>query len=58
MVLGSEDGQSFWLLATAGPHRGEVWMVSDVGAISVPGAEAWGFAEWVEHWHSGDAWPV
>ncbi|MFB7126487.1 SMI1/KNR4 family protein [Kitasatospora sp. NPDC056273] len=58
VVLGSEDGQSFWLLATAGPHRGEVWMVSDVGAIPVPGAEAWGFAEWVEHWHSGDAWPV
>ncbi|MFF0294543.1 SMI1/KNR4 family protein [Kitasatospora sp. NPDC004614] len=56
VVLGSDDGQSFWLLVTAGPHRGEVWMVSDVGAIPVPGAEAWGFAEWVAHWQSGNDW--
>ena len=54
-VLGSEDGQSFWLLVTAGPHRGEVWMVADVGAIPVPGPD-WGFAEWVRRWHEGEGW--
>ncbi|MGW2397266.1 SMI1/KNR4 family protein [Kitasatospora sp. NPDC001664] len=54
VVLGSEDGQSFWLLVTTGPHRGEVWMVADVGVTPVPttGA-AWGFAEWVEQWRAG-----
>ncbi|MGW4383250.1 hypothetical protein [Kitasatospora sp. NPDC004531] len=56
VVLGSDDGQSFWLLVTAGPCRGGIWMVSDVGAIPVPGAEAWGFAEWVAHWQSGNGW--
>jgi hypothetical protein len=56
VVLGSEDGQSFWLLVTAGPRRGQVWMVAGVGAIPVPGTEAWGFAEWVRRWHSGDGW--
>ncbi|GAA2995410.1 hypothetical protein GCM10020229_04930 [Kitasatospora albolonga] len=50
----AEDGQSFWLLVTTGPHRGEVWMVADVGVTPVPttGA-AWGFAEWVEQWRAG-----
>ncbi|MET9451750.1 SMI1/KNR4 family protein [Streptomyces cinerochromogenes] len=56
VVLGSEDGQSFWLLLTTGPRRGEVWMVADVGAVPVPGNRAWGFAEWVRRWHSGSEW--
>ncbi|GAA3482282.1 hypothetical protein [Streptomyces yanii] len=56
VVLGSEDGQSFWILLTAGSRRGEVWMVADVGAIPVPADEAWGFEEWVRHWHSGNDW--
>ncbi|MGG7569771.1 SMI1/KNR4 family protein [Streptomyces sirii] len=56
VVLGSEDGQSFWLLVTAGARRGEVWMVADVGAIPVPGTEAWGFADWVQRWYSGVDW--
>ncbi|MYV39756.1 SMI1/KNR4 family protein [Streptomyces sp. SID1328] len=56
VVLGSEDGQSFWLLVTTGPRRGEVWMVADVGAVPVPGDQAWGFEEWVRRWHTGDAW--
>ncbi|GAA2470875.1 hypothetical protein GCM10010406_03070 [Streptomyces thermolineatus] len=56
VVLGSEDGQSFWLLVTTGPRRGEVWMVADVGAVPVPGDEAWGFEQWVRRWHAGDGW--
>ncbi|MFJ9692852.1 SMI1/KNR4 family protein [Kitasatospora sp. NPDC101183] len=67
VVLGSEDGDSFWLLVTAGPCRGEVWMVADAVAMPTPGAGAdgdaargrTGFAEWVERWRSGglsDLW--
>lgn len=57
IVLGSEDGQSFWMLVTTGSRRGEVWMVSDGGAGPVAGEDAaWGFEEWVRRWHSGDAW--
>ncbi|MFE4424273.1 hypothetical protein [Streptomyces sp. NPDC056817] len=56
VVLGSEDGQSFWLLLTAGPHLGEVWMVADVGAIPARDDHAWGFEEWVRRWHTGDDW--
>ncbi|MEV6020301.1 SMI1/KNR4 family protein [Streptomyces sp. NPDC051997] len=56
IVLGSEDGQSFWLLLTAGPRRGEVWMIADVGAVPAPGDQAWGFEEWVQRWHTGNDW--
>ncbi|MET8724139.1 SMI1/KNR4 family protein [Streptomyces misionensis] len=56
VVLGSEDGQSFWLLLTSGPRRGEVWMIADVGAIPVPGDQAWDFEEWVRRWHTGNEW--
>ncbi|OEJ95303.1 hypothetical protein [Streptomyces thermolilacinus] len=56
VVPGSEDGLSFWLLLTAGPRRGEVWMVADVGAVPAPGDRAWGFEEWVRHWHAGEDW--
>ncbi|MFI5527721.1 SMI1/KNR4 family protein [Kitasatospora sp. NPDC051853] len=58
VVLGSDDGQSFWLLVTTGPRRGEVWMVADVGVTPVPTAGgAWGFAEWVGQWRAEeDGW--
>ncbi|MGI5478731.1 SMI1/KNR4 family protein [Streptomyces lavendofoliae] len=56
IVLGSEDGQSFWLLLTTGPRRGEVWMAGDVGIIPAPGERTWGFEEWVRRWHSGSDW--
>jgi hypothetical protein len=56
VVLGSEDGQSFCLLLTTGPRRGEVWMIADVGAVPAPGDQAWGFEEWVRRWHTGDDW--
>ncbi|WP_224276511.1 SMI1/KNR4 family protein [Streptomyces sp. LS1784] len=54
VVLGAEDGPSFWLLVTTGPRRGEIWMVSDVGAIPAPDADARSFDGWVRHWHSGN----
>ncbi len=57
VILGAEDGPSFWLLVTAGPRRGEVWMASDVGASPVPLADA-SFDGWVRHWHSGGNWPA
>lgn len=56
VVLGAEDGPSFWLLVTTGPRRGEVWMVADVGAIPAPDEPAWGFEEWVRRWHTGVDW--
>ena len=56
VVLGAEDGPQFWLLVTTGPRRGQVWLVTDVGAGPVPGDEAWGFLEWVRRWHAGDGW--
>ncbi len=56
VVLGSEDGRSFWLLPTTGPRRGEVWMVADVGAIPARDDHAWGFEEWVRRRHAGDDW--
>jgi hypothetical protein len=56
VVLGAEEGQSFWLLLTTGPRRGEVWMVTEMAAVPVPGDQAWGFEEWVRYWRSGDDW--
>lgn len=58
IVLGAEDGPSFWLLLTTGPRRGEVWMIADVGATPAPRPSdpAWGFKEWVLRWHTGNDW--
>ncbi|MEU6406156.1 SMI1/KNR4 family protein [Streptomyces sp. NPDC046985] len=56
IVLGSEDGESFWLLLTTGPGRGEVWMVAADAALPAPGDPTWGFEEWVRRWHSGRDW--
>ncbi|MFD4604397.1 SMI1/KNR4 family protein [Streptomyces sp. NPDC058464] len=56
VVLGAEDGQSFWLLLTTGPRprRG----VDDHRRRHRPGPgdQAWGFEEWVRRWHTGDDW--
>ncbi|MEV6164189.1 SMI1/KNR4 family protein [Streptomyces sp. NPDC052052] len=56
IVLGAEDGPSFWLLLTTGPRRGEVWTVSEVGAGPAPGGQVCGFEEWVRRWHTGNGW--
>lgn len=54
IVLGCEDGPAFWLLLTTGPHRGQVWMIAEVGATPVPGDQTWGFEDWVRNWRTGD----
>jgi hypothetical protein len=56
VVLGSEDGQCFWIMVTTGPRRGEVWMVADVGAGPAQDGEACGFLEWVRQWHTAPSW--
>ncbi|GGV27152.1 hypothetical protein GCM10010495_49050 [Kitasatospora herbaricolor] len=54
VVLGTEDGPSFLLLVTAGSRRGEIWMVSEVGAAPAPATDARDFNGWVRHWKSGN----
>ncbi|MGW6414110.1 SMI1/KNR4 family protein [Streptomyces sp. NPDC055055] len=56
VVLGAEDGGSFWLLLTSGPRRGEIWMIADVGVVPAPDNQAWGFEEWVRRWQTGNGW--
>src|SRR5262249_13350540 len=36
VVLGQEDGPSYWLLIVTGPQRGRIWIDSDVGAYPYP----------------------
>ncbi|MFJ8062846.1 SMI1/KNR4 family protein [Streptomyces sp. NPDC096142] len=56
IVLGTDDGLSYWVLVVTGPQRGKVWLVTDVGACPYPMPEAVGFLEWVQRWHAGDGW--
>ncbi|MEV6532386.1 SMI1/KNR4 family protein [Streptomyces sp. NPDC051639] len=56
IVLGAEDGTSYWVLVVTGPQRGRVWLVADVGAYPYPMPEAAGFLQWVRRWHAGDGW--
>ncbi|MFC8722261.1 SMI1/KNR4 family protein [Kitasatospora sp. NPDC057198] len=61
VVLGTDGCGMYWHLVVTGPHRGHIWMVTDVGATPF-GAEfghttaASGFAGWVAHWHTGHPW--
>ncbi|MEU6760529.1 hypothetical protein [Streptomyces sp. NPDC046685] len=55
-MLGTDDELSYWVLVVNGPQRGEIWLVSDVGAYPYPGPEAFGFMEWVQRWQTGDGW--
>ncbi|MET8745481.1 hypothetical protein [Streptomyces sp. NPDC004728] len=56
VVLGTDDGVSYWVLVVTGPQRGRVWLLSKVGAYPYPLPEALGFLEWVQRWHDGDGW--
>ncbi|WP_217553708.1 SMI1/KNR4 family protein [Streptomyces sp. GbtcB6] len=56
VVLGTDDGLSYWVLVVTGPERGKVWLVTDVGAYPYPMPKALGFLEWVRRWHAGDGW--
>lgn len=60
VLLGSGD-QDEWILVTAGPLRGRVWLVCEFGAcpFSRPGMRAQeeqgtGFLDWLNYWASLD----
>lgn len=61
IVLGTDGCAMNWHLIVTGPHRGHVWMISDVGAVPFgvqfgsTTAEA-GFAGWVRHWAENKPW--
>ncbi|MEV7447965.1 SMI1/KNR4 family protein [Streptomyces nigra] len=61
IVLGTDGCAMNWHLVVTGPHRGHVWMISDVGAV--PFGEQFGFttaepgfAGWVRHWAENKPW--
>lgn len=61
IVLGTDGCAMNWHLVVTGPHRGHVWMISDVGAV--PFGEPFGyttaepgFAGWVRHWVANRPW--
>jgi hypothetical protein len=61
IVLGTDGCAMNWHLVVSGPHRGHVWLISDVGAVPF-GAEFGhttadpGFAGWVRHWAADKPW--
>ncbi|WP_460063785.1 SMI1/KNR4 family protein [Streptomyces sp. YKOK-I1] len=61
IVLGTDGCAMNWHLVVTGPHRGQIWQVTDVGALPF-GAEfghttsAPGFSGWVAHWAAGKEW--
>ncbi|MFF3560927.1 SMI1/KNR4 family protein [Streptomyces sp. NPDC002574] len=61
VVLGTDGCAMNWHLVVTGPHRGHVWLVTDVGAGPF-GAEFGsttgesGFAGWVRHWAANKPW--
>lgn len=63
IVLGTDGCAMNWHLVVSGPHRGHVWLTSDVGAMPF-GAEfghtagAPGFAGWVRYWAANDGRPL
>ncbi|MFD6876218.1 MULTISPECIES: SMI1/KNR4 family protein [unclassified Streptomyces] len=63
IVLGTDGCAMNWHLVVAGPQRGHVWLITDVGAA--PFGEGFGFgstttepgfAGWVRHWAAGRPW--
>ncbi|MGW1552872.1 SMI1/KNR4 family protein [Streptomyces sp. NPDC002346] len=61
IVLGTDGCAMNWHLIVAGPHRGHIWLITDVGAI--PFGEQFGFttaepgfAGWVQHWAANKPW--
>jgi hypothetical protein len=64
VVLGSMTGPVYWLLVVSGPQRGQIWLLSDVGALPFPGPDGaeqdgTGFMGWVQRWHEDpEAWDL
>ncbi|MFF1441755.1 SMI1/KNR4 family protein [Streptomyces sp. NPDC058295] len=61
VVLGTDGCAMNWHLVVTGPHRGRIWLVTDVGAMPFDAesgrtTSAPGFAGWVAHWAAGKEW--
>ncbi|MDX3456128.1 SMI1/KNR4 family protein [Streptomyces sp. ME02-8801-2C] len=61
IVLGTEGCAMNWHLIVTGPQRGNVWMISDVGAVPFGAQFGFttaepGFAGWVHHWAEKKPW--
>ena len=61
IVLGTDGCAMNWHLIVTGPHRGHVWLITDVGAAPFGAqfgqttAES-GFVGWVRHWAADKPW--
>ncbi|WP_316741571.1 SMI1/KNR4 family protein [Streptomyces sp. MK7] len=61
IVLGTDGCAMNWHLIVTGPHRGHVWLISDVGAAPFAAQFGFttaepGFAGWVRHWAANKPW--
>ncbi|WP_406369691.1 hypothetical protein [Streptomyces sp. NBC_01550] len=45
IVLGTDGCAMNWHLIVTGPHRGHVWLITDVGAV--PFGEQFGYTTWL-----------
>jgi hypothetical protein len=61
LILGAEETGSYWALITAGPQRGNIWLLADGCAFPYVGPDRdsvhpLGFLEWVKQRHTGRGW--
>ena len=61
LILGGEETGVYWALVTAGPQRGNLWLLADGCAFPYAGPDRGsvrptGFSEWVQQWTSGRGW--
>jgi hypothetical protein len=63
--LGTESVDNEWILITAGPYRGSVWILADVGAFPYVGPDVsplkaegpgMGLLDWINQWRTGLGW--
>lgn len=65
VALGGDYGGEDFILITAGPQRGSIWLLSDVGACPYlgPHIDPWtatgpgmGLLDWITQWRTGTSW--
>lgn len=65
LLLGAESADEQWILITAGPQRGSVWLLTEIGAFPYCGPQvpplqaegpAVGLLDWVGRWCTGLGW--